>query len=92
MGKFSVDKYPEDVLFEIAQKHKKLRKSFKLTQSELAVRTGISLGSIKRFEQSGEISFSALLRLSHFYDRLSDFDPVFFIDEEMERVRKLFSK
>jgi hypothetical protein len=32
------------------------------------------------------------LRLSHFYDRLSDFDTVFFIDEEMERVRKLFSK
>lgn len=92
MSKFSVDKYPEDILNELAQKHKKLRKQFKLTQSELALRTGISLGSIKRFEQSGEISLHALLRLAHFFDRLSDFDAVFYIDEQMERVRKLFSK
>jgi transcriptional regulator with XRE-family HTH domain len=92
MGKFSIDKHPDDVSMEIAQKHKKLRKQCKLTQSDLALRTGISLGSIKRFEQSGEISLSSLLRLSHYFDRLSDFDAVFYIDDEMDRVRKLFSK
>jgi transcriptional regulator with XRE-family HTH domain len=92
MSRFSVDKHPDDVLNDIAQKHKKLRKQFKLTQNELATRTGISLGSIKRFEQTGEISLHSLLRLAHFFDRLADFDNVFYIDEQMERVRKLFSK
>ena len=41
---------------DIAQKIVRLRKRKKITQKQLAARSGVSLGSLKRFEQSGEIS------------------------------------
>ena len=41
----------------IANRMVKLRKRRKITQKALAAKSGVSLGSIKRFEQSGEMSF-----------------------------------
>ena len=38
----------------IAQKIVRLRKRKKITQKQLAARSGVSLGSLKRFEQSGD--------------------------------------
>jgi len=49
MTKFGVEKKPFDVLKELSEKHRVLRKQDGLTQSELANRSGVSLGSIKRF-------------------------------------------
>ncbi len=48
----------------IAEKIKRLRKRKKITQKELAKRSGVSLGSIKRFEQSGEISLQSLTKIA----------------------------
>ena len=45
---------------EIAGKIIRLRKRKKISQKELAARSGVSLGSVKRFEQSGEISLQSL--------------------------------
>lgn len=91
MNKYSVAKLPSDILRETAEKHKALRKRHKWTQAELAERSGISLGSIKRFEQTGEIAFSSLLILAHLLDRLTDFEEVFSPPENLEEVEKLFS-
>ena len=45
----------------IAQKIVRLRKRKKITQKQLAARSGVSLGSLKRFEQSGEtVSYTHL--------------------------------
>ncbi len=41
-----------------------LRKRKKISQKELAARSGVSLGSVKRFEQSGEISLQSLTKLA----------------------------
>ncbi len=49
---------------EIAGKIIRLRKRKKITQKELAIRSGVSLGSIKRFEQSGEISLQSLSKIA----------------------------
>ncbi|MGD1823560.1 MAG: helix-turn-helix domain-containing protein [Pleomorphochaeta sp.] len=49
---------------EIALNFKRRRKENKVTQKQLAKETGVSLGSIKRFEQTGEISLSFLILLS----------------------------
>ena len=49
---------------EIAGKIIRLRKRKKITQKELAIRSGVSLGSIKRFEQSGEISLQSLSKIT----------------------------
>ncbi len=51
-------------MFELASKHKLIRKQLTLTQGELAERSGVSLGSIKRFESSGQISLESLLKLA----------------------------
>ena len=49
---------------DIAKRMAKLRKRKKLTQKELSVKAGVSLGSLKRFEQSGEISLQSLTKIA----------------------------
>lgn len=41
-----------------------LRRRKKISQKELAARSGVSLGSLKRFEQTGEISLQSLTKLA----------------------------
>ncbi len=48
----------------IAERIVQLRKRKKITQKEIARRSGVSLGSVKRFEQSGEISLQSLTKIS----------------------------
>ncbi len=49
---------------ELADRMVRLRKRKKISQKELAVRSGVSLGSVKRFEQSGEISLQSFTKLA----------------------------
>ena len=42
----------------------RLRRRKKISQKDLAVRSGVSLGSLKRFEQTGEISLQSLTKLA----------------------------
>lgn len=62
---------------EIAKRMQKKRKANKLTQEQLAQRSGVSLGSIKRFERSGEISLSSLVKIAFILDCEDDFDGLF---------------
>ena len=57
-------KTPKEYGIEIAANLKKLRKRNKLSQTELAARSGVSYGSLKRFEQTGEISLESLLKIA----------------------------
>lgn len=49
---------------EIANRMVELRKRKKISQKELAAKSGVSLGSVKRFEQSGEISLRSFTKLA----------------------------
>ena len=91
MNKYSLKKLPTDILQETASKHRQLRRQLKLSQAQLAERSGVSLGSIKRFEQTGKISFEALLKLAHILGRLSDFEDLFSPKHDLEEIEKLFS-
>lgn len=53
-----------EIDIEIANRMVQLRKRKKISQKELAVKSGVSLGSVKRFEQSGEISLKSLTKLA----------------------------
>ncbi|MFZ4476141.1 MAG: helix-turn-helix domain-containing protein [Saprospiraceae bacterium] len=90
--KFGLNKKPVDVLQEIAQRHKVLRKQWGYTQSELARRSGVSLGSLKRFETTGQISLESLLLLADVLNRLNDFDTIFRPIDNLEAIEKLFSE
>lgn len=91
MSKYSVTKTPSTVMNELAVKTQQLRKKNGISQLELSKRSGVSFGSLKRFETSGQISLESLLKLAYFFDRLEDFTPVFQIDVDLEKVEKLFS-
>ena len=90
MNKYSIDKLPGDVRLELAHKHKKLRKRKGLSQIELAERSGVSLGSLKRFETKGQISLESLLKLVFVLGRLSDFETVLKPDKDLKHIEKLF--
>lgn len=91
MNPYSLQKLPSDILKETALKHRQRRKQLKLSQAELAERSGVSLGSLKRFEQTGQISFESLLKLAHVLGRLSDFEELLQPTEDLSEVEKLFS-
>jgi transcriptional regulator with XRE-family HTH domain len=91
MNRYSIDKKPTDVMSMLAEKHKLIRKKAGYSQSEAALRSGVSLGSLKRFETTGQISLESLCLLADLYDRLKDFD-VIFKQDDLSEVEKYFSK
>ena len=62
---------------DIAQKIVRLRKRKKITQKQLAARSGVSLGSLKRFEQSGEISLQSLTKIAIALDVENELEGLF---------------
>lgn len=54
----------KEINTEIAERMVQLRKRMKLSQKSLALRSGVSLGSLKRFEQTGEISLQSLTKIA----------------------------
>ena len=64
-------------VYELVRREKAARKAKKLTQKRLAERTGVSYGSIRSFEQTGEISLLALVKIANVLDCLEDFNELF---------------
>ncbi len=62
---------------EIAKRMSRRRKEKKITQTRLAVLSDVSLGSIKRFERTGEISLSSLIKIAFALGCEDDFDSLF---------------
>ena len=91
MNEYTINKIPSDVLKDIAQKHRYIRKQLKLSQAELSQRSGVSLGSIKRFESTGKIALEALLKLVFVLGRLEDFETVLKPKDSLIHIEKLFS-
>ena len=58
------EKSMEERMVDLASRFKVYRKKAKLTQLELADRSGVSYGSIKRFERTGRISLENLWQLA----------------------------
>ncbi len=88
---YGLNKKPADWMLEMGKRHKMLRKQAGFTQSELARRSGVSLGSLKRFETSGQISIQSLFLLIDVLGRLDDFDKILKPIENMKEIERLFS-
>lgn len=88
---YSISSTPFEISKTLAERHKFLRKKLRLSQIEMAERSGVSLGSLKRFENTGKISLEALLKLAHLIGRLNDFESIFQFGEDLKEVEKLFS-
>ncbi len=68
---------PSDVQTHIREAARQRRIALNITQASLARRSGVTLPSLKRFEQSGDISLTSLLRLAATLDALDGFAALF---------------
>ena len=91
MNKYTITKTPTNVIKDTADKLRKIRKQAGYTQKELAERSGVSLGSLKRFESTGQISLESLLKMMHILDRLDEFDGILQPGDDMKELEKLFT-
>ena len=53
----------ESIMINIAKRIRSIRKSKKISQTDLALTSKVSYGSIKRFELTGEISLNSLIKI-----------------------------
>ncbi len=56
-------KTPNEIAKELVEKIKQQRKRLKISQAQLASKSGVSLGSIKRFESKYEISLNSFIKI-----------------------------
>lgn len=61
----------------IALRMRARRKEAHLSQAQLSQMSGVSLGSLKRFEQTGEISLASLVALAESLECESDLQSLF---------------
>lgn len=70
-------KTPREIAEEIALNMKTRRKKKKLSQAALAIQSGVSLASIKRFENKFEISLMSLIKIGIILGAEDDFSALF---------------
>lgn len=70
-------KTPQEIRRDIAVRAQARRLLLNLSQKELAARSGVSLGSVKRFETTGEISLTSLLSIALALNDLDAFAGLF---------------
>lgn len=87
MSNYDTIQTPKSVRQGMAQRLKSLRKLMGYTQHELAQRSGVSYASVKRFEQTGDISLVHLLKLANVLNRLIEFDTLFKNDDLAEAMQ-----
>ena len=62
---------------EIAKRLRMIRRKQRISQEQLWLMSGVSLGSIKRFERTGDISFKSLIKIASALGRLEDIKLLF---------------
>ena len=83
-------KTPSEISMALANRVKQTRIRRSITQEELAERSGVSFGSVKRFEQTGEISLKHLILISKVLRSSEQWDELFSLSnyESMEELLK----
>ena len=67
----------EELDMELAKRVKNIRKRRSISQQELAARSGVSYGSVKRFETTGQISLLALTKIAMALDVADELRGIF---------------
>ena len=67
----------QSVTADLTVRVRQRRKEMHISQRELAIRSGVTYASIRRFETSGEISLSSLIKIALALNCLSDFNELF---------------
>lgn len=70
-------KSPFEVAREIAKKAQDKRLKLNLSQQTLSEKSGVSYGTLKKFEQKGQISLESLLKIALALGEMDTFEHVF---------------
>ena len=81
-------KTPKELSRIIAANMRKRRKERKLSMQDLAEKSGVSYGSVKRFESSGEISLLSLLKIATVLDCADGFEALF-AEQEIRSIQEI---
>jgi transcriptional regulator with XRE-family HTH domain len=68
---------PQEIQKVIASGARNRRLQLNLSQQTLSEKSGVSYGSLKKFEQTGQISLESLLKLAVVLGRVDDFKALF---------------
>ena len=67
----------QSILVSLTERVKLRRKELKISQKLLAKQSGVTYASIRRFENTGEISLVSLLKIAKSLNCLEDFNALF---------------
>ena len=81
----------DEILLDLAQRVKNVRKRKALTQVDLSVISGVSYGSIKRFENTGEISLYSLTKIARALDYIQEIENLF-KDVEYKDIEEILNE
>ena len=76
-NQFLNQKTPNEIAKNLVKKIKQQRKKLRISQENLAQKSGVSLGSIKRFETKYEISLQSFIKIAIALDLDNDFENLF---------------
>ncbi|MCM1154995.1 MAG: helix-turn-helix domain-containing protein [Roseburia sp.] len=74
---FFLNKTPGEIQTLLAGRIRAIRRRRKISQKKLSELSGVSLGSLKRFEQSGEISLISLIKIASALDLSRELEHLF---------------
>lgn len=81
-------KTPKESCQIIAKNERAQRKARNLSMEKFAEISGVSLGSLKRFENMGEISLVSLLKLAIVLDCAEEFEQLF-VKEHIMSIQEI---
>lgn len=70
-------KSPHEMAEDIAERAKAKRLSLNVSQQALSQASGVSYGTLKKFERTGQISLESLLKIALALDELDKFAHLF---------------
>lgn len=92
VNEFVLDDFnPEAIMKKVAERLKRSRLELNLSQVALAAKSGVSWGSLKRFEHTGEISLKNLVMLAVALDSTEEFG-LLFGKQQYQSIDELINK
>jgi transcriptional regulator with XRE-family HTH domain len=77
---------PSEMQKVVASKVRDLRLELNLSQQTLSEKSGVSYGSLKKFEQTGQISLESLLKLALILGCMDEFKVLFALKRAEEAL------
>ena len=86
---YGIEKTPKQVMLQLGERVRQLRKAQKMSRQDLADRSGVPSPTLRKFEQTGIISLESLLKLVQIFGRLEEFEKLL-QPNDLESKRYLF--